>query len=152
MQGYSLSNLADGAIERGLTTFDAQNKSSLAALLAHLAEFEVRRLFRPTECPSLRLYCTRRLHWSEQAAFKRIRAARLARRFPALFPAVADGRLHLSAVLLLGPHLCPGNADELLAAAAYKSKAEIELLLAERFPREDVPTQLEPVGTADSAP
>ena len=146
MKRYSLTHVADGVVERGLTTFDAQNKTSLAALLAHLAEFEARRLFRPTEYPSLRLYCMRRLHWCEQAALKRIRAARLARRFPAVFAAVADGRLHLSAVLLLGPRLRPENAAELLAAAAHQSRAEIELLLAERFPREDVPTRLEPVA------
>ena len=64
------------------------------------------------------LYCVHELRLSEEAAFKRIHAARTARRFPALFAALAEGRLHLSGVVMLAPHLTPENADELLAAAA----------------------------------
>jgi 5-methylcytosine-specific restriction endonuclease McrA len=53
---------------------------------------------------------------------------------------VAEGRLHLSGIVDLAPHLEAGNADELLAAAAHKTRAAIALLLAERFPKPDVPT------------
>src|SRR6185369_11049280 len=34
------------------------------------------------------------------------------------------------------------NADELLAAATHKTRAEIEWLLAERFPRPDLPERI----------
>jgi 5-methylcytosine-specific restriction endonuclease McrA len=84
---------------------------------------------------------------SEETAFKRMRAARAARKFPALYPALADGRLHLTAVVLLAPHLTPENVDELVAAASHKTKAEIELLLAERFPRPDVETSVRAMTT-----
>jgi hypothetical protein len=83
-------------------------------------------------------YCVGELRLSEDAAFKRITAARAARRFPAVFDAVADGRLHLSAVVLLAPHLTEHTADELLAAATHRTRTEIERLLAERFPRPDL--------------
>ena len=75
---------------------------------------------------------------SEEAACKRIRAARAAREFPALFPALAEGRLHLGGVVLLAPYVSEETAGELLAVATHKSKAQIERLLAERFPRRDV--------------
>jgi hypothetical protein len=88
-------------------------------------------------------YCVRVLHMSEDTAFKRIRAARAARQFPAIFEAVADGRLHLTAVVFLAPHLTVDNADELLAGASHKTKAEIEWMLAERFPRPDLPERVE---------
>src|SRR5438552_1414642 len=78
------------------------------------------------------------LRFSEDVACKRIQAARLARRFPAMLDAVAEGALHLSGLLLLGPYLNPGNADVLLRAAAGKSRAEIEALLAQRFPRSEL--------------
>src|SRR5262245_14480987 len=80
-------------------------------------------------------YCVGELRLCEQAAFKRIHAARAARRFPAIFEALAEGRLHLTAVTLLAPHLTEASAPDLLAAAAHKSRSEIEQLLAERFPR-----------------
>src|SRR5439155_1261623 len=76
-------------------------------------------------------------HLSEDAAYKRIQAARAARKFPAIFDAVAEGRLHLSAACMLAPYLTPENADGLLKAATYKTKAEIEALLAARFPRSE---------------
>ena len=57
--------------------------------------------------------------------------------------ALADGRLHLSAVILLAPHLTEETAGDLPAAAAHRSKSEIEQLLAERFPKPDLPTRLE---------
>src|SRR2546422_6454630 len=90
-------------------------------------------------------YCVRALGFSEDSACKRIRAARAARQFPALLAAVAEGRLHLSAVVMLAPHLLPENAGELIAAAAGKRKFEVEQLLAERFPRPDLPTRVQAI-------
>ena len=44
----------------------------------------------------------------------------------------------MSAVVLLAPYLTEENAEGLLAAATHKTKAEIEVLLAQRFPRPDM--------------
>jgi len=97
-------------------------------------------------------YCVGELRISADATFKRIKAARAARRFPAIFAAVAEGGLHLSAVVPLAPHLSEDTADELLAAARDKSKAEIELLLAERFPRPHVLAWVEGSSAEQRAP
>ena len=145
MSTYSLSHLSDQALLAGLTDLVAADRRTTAALLAHLAEVDARALYLPAACPSMHAYCMRRLHLPEDVAFKRIRAARAARRFPQIFLAVADGRLHLTAVVLLAPHLTVENADELLAAAAHMSKADIDLLLAHRAPRPDLPAKLEPL-------
>ena len=85
---------------------------------------------------------------SEDMAYLRIRAARAARRFPAIFERVADGQLHLSGVVLLAPFLTTENAAELLEAAAHRFKAEIRAHLAERFPRPDLPARVEPILVA----
>jgi hypothetical protein len=87
-------------------------------------------------------YCVRELGLSEDAAAKRIHAARVARRFTMLLVALAGGRLSLSAVVLLAPHLTPENAEELIGTAAHKTRAEIEVLLAQRFPKPDLPQVL----------
>jgi hypothetical protein len=62
-----------------------------------------------------------------------------------IFQALAEERLHLSAVLALGPYLTPGNAAELLTAAARRSKSEIQVWLAGRFPRPDLPAEIQPL-------
>ena len=152
MKTYSLSHLSDQTLLHDLTTLDDQHRSTTAALLAHLAEFDTRRLYLPAAFPSLFLYCVHQLRWCEQAAFKRIRAARTARRFPAIFSAVAEGRLHLSAVVLLAPYLTSENAEELLAAATHRSKSEIEQLIAARFPRPEVPALVQAVAAPLRAP
>src|SRR5205814_702574 len=104
--------------------------ASTARLLAHIAESDARRRHVALGYPSMHAYCVQKLHLSEDAANKRIRAARTARRFPAIFEGVADGRLHLSGVCLLAACLTSGNADELLKAAAHQTRAAIAELLA----------------------
>src|SRR5574342_738218 len=120
MHRYALGHLSDDALLHGLATLVARDRATTAELLAHVAEVDARKLYVPAGYPSMFAYCTAELHLSEDAAFKRIHAARAARRFPAIFAAVAQGRLHLSAVVLLAPHLTEDNAADLLAAAVHK--------------------------------
>ena len=146
MPSYSLSHLADHDLLRALTSHVANERGATALVLAHLAEVDARKLYLPAAFPSLHAYCVGELRMSGDAASKRIQAARIAREFPAIFPALAEGRLHLSAVVLLAPYLRRDTAEGLLAAASNKSKAEIELLLVQRFPKPDVPTRIEAVA------
>jgi len=148
MTSYSLKHLADSTLLNNLATLVGQDRITNAALLAHLAEVDERKLYRPAAYPSMFLYCVNELHMSEDAAYKRISVARTARQFPAIFPLLAEGRLNQTAVLLMAPHLTSSTADELLAAATHKTKPEIELLLAERFPRPDVPALLQAIAPA----
>ncbi len=146
MKSYSLFHLADHVLLHDLKTLVARHRITTAELLAHIAEVDERRLYLPAAYPSMCLYCLNELHMSEDSALKRIQAARAARSFPCIFTAVAEGRLHLSAVGLLAPHLTAENAEELLTAAEHRTKAEIALLLAARFPRPDVPTSVQAVA------
>ena len=142
MPSYSLTHLADAALLRDLTTLVAKDRITTAELLAHLAEVDARQLYLPAAYPSMFAYCVGELRLSEDCAAKRIQAARTARRCPGVFAAVADGRLHLAAVVLLSPHISPENAAELIAAAAQKTKAEIEALIAGRAPKLEMPAQV----------
>jgi hypothetical protein len=146
MPSYTLSHLSDQSLLRELRSLVTQDRATTVLLIAHLGEVDSRRLYAPAGYPSMYEYCLRELRFSEDIAYKRIQTARAARQFPAIHAMLADGRLHLTAVVLLAPHLAPDNADGLLAAAAHRSKAQIELLLAERFPRPDLPTLITPLA------
>ncbi len=150
MKAYSLSHLSDRVLLHDLAALVAQDRVTTAAMLAHLAEVDARRLYLPAGYSSMYAWCVGELKLSEDSTAKRIQAARLARSFPAIFSMLADGRLHLSAVVLLAPHLTPENVDKLLAAAASKSKPELERLIAERFPRPDLPTLVTPLAACES--
>ncbi len=130
MNTKRISEFDDATLRRELSAVAARSRDGTAELLAHLAEFDARELYRADGCPSMFTYCVEVLHFSEGAAYKRIHAARAARRFPRLFGDVATGRLHLAAICLLAPHRKPENLDEFVAAAVHRSKAEVESWLA----------------------
>ena len=133
---YSLTHLSDESLRRELSAAAAKESVSTAELVVHIAEFDHRKLYLPAAYPSMFAYCVGELKLSDQAAKKRIRVARAGHRCPAVFAALAEGRVHLSGLVALAAHLTPENADELLLAATGKRSEDVELLLAERFPRD----------------
>lgn len=56
-------------------------------------------------------------------------------RFPEITEIVEAGKLHLSALVMLSPHLTPQNHEALLSFAEGKSEAVLEKKLAELFPK-----------------
>ncbi|HET9930049.1 MAG TPA: HNH endonuclease signature motif containing protein [Polyangiaceae bacterium] len=120
----------------------------LALLLGHLAEVEARGLHRIRACSSLYAYCIYELRFSEDEACRRVAAARLVRRFPVLLDVVAAGELHLTGLLMLGPHLTSENLSEVLARSKHRTKKEIARLVRQLDPLPDVPARIEPLGPA----
>ena len=143
MDPFAVSHFTDRALLHDLKGLVAQDRRTTAVMLTRIAEVDERKLYRREGYPSMYEYCVHELRLSESAAYKRINVARMARRFPAILVALAEGRVHLRAVLMLAPHLTSGNADELLAAATHRTRVELEQLLAERFPRPDLPERLQ---------
>jgi hypothetical protein len=135
MRAYTLTHLEDHELVSNLKSLLARSHGITAAILAHIAEVEARRIHLGAGYPSMHAYCVHELGLSDDAANKRIHAARAARQHPELFSAVSDGRLHLTAVNLLASYLTTVNADDLIAAATRRTRREIEELLAARFPK-----------------
>ncbi|MDB4937192.1 MAG: hypothetical protein JWP87_4164 [Labilithrix sp.] len=138
----TLHDLSDDELVAQLNDICLDARRLDARLIGYLVEVEDRRLHLKEACSSLFDFCVRRLHMSEGAAFRRINAARLTRRFPTLAGHLERGRVHLSTLVLLRDHLTEWNVDELIAVTEGKSKREIEDLLARRAPRPDVPARL----------
>ncbi len=134
MHPYVLAHLSDNVLLRNLIALVVQDRHTTASLLAHIAEVDSRKLYAPAGYASMHAYCVEGLGLSEDAAYKRIQAARAARQFPAILDAITNGRLHLSGACLLAPCLTQENAEELLAESAGRRKSEIEEMLARRFP------------------
>lgn len=144
-------SLSDQDLLRGLESLLRQSRRVEADLVAHIGEVDARRLFAREAAPSMFVYCTQRLHLSEAEAYLRIEVARAARRHPLILDMLRDGRLHLSGIVKLAPHLSVDNRDALLARAAGRSKREVEELVAELLPRPDVPASLRKLPEPRSA-
>ena len=134
-----LESLSDDELLRGLADLLSQSRRAESELVAHIAEVETRRLYAREAAPSMFVYCMDVLHLSEAEAYLRITAARAAREHPMLLQMLADGRLHLTGIAKLAPHLTQQNRDLLLSLAVHRSKRQIEELIAELAPRPDVP-------------
>ncbi|HEX2876909.1 MAG TPA: hypothetical protein VHP33_36905, partial [Polyangiaceae bacterium] len=120
----SLIELSDEQLLANTRRLVGKSNQVLAALLVHLAEVEVRGAHRTRRCASLYTYCIYELRFSEDAAARRSAAARLVKQFPLLFGAIADGELHLTGLLMIGPHLTPENHVEVLGRAKFRTKKE----------------------------
>jgi hypothetical protein len=138
--------MSDEALHVTAKTLVGRTNALTAELLAHLAEVDARGIYRERACSSLYTYCVYELRFSEDEAQRRVRAARAAREFPTLFEMLADGSIHMTGLLLLAPHLTADNHAEFLARARFRTKREIERLVAEVAPRPDVPARVAPLG------
>ncbi len=133
-----MNRLSDGELVAEVTRLARYERHATAELVAALAELDARRLYLGQGCSSMFTYCTQVLHLAEHAAYNRIEAARAARRFPVILTLLADGRVHLSAVRLLAPHLTQANHADVLREASHKSKREVEQIVAKLHPQPDV--------------
>jgi hypothetical protein len=136
----ALARLSDAALLDEVTRLAQRERDASAALIASLSEIDQRRLYLGQGCSSLFAYCTHVLRLSEHAAYRRIEAARAARRFPVVLDLLERGAINLTTIGLLTSHLTETNHLAVLASAAHKSKREVEHLVAALHPQAPVPS------------
>ena len=146
MDRYSRTHLADDSLLDSLHLRARQGCQDTADLLADIGETARRKLYVHHGYPSMEAYCVRVLHFSHDAAKKRVQVARKGWWLPVIFEAIADGRVHLSGMARLVPFLDEENVHELIEAATHRTCRDIELVLAERFPRAVVAEAVEEVA------
>lgn len=132
-----LKTLDDEQLTLRLEDAVRRERSSLAAVLEHLMEFDSRRLYAKLGYPSLFSYCTLQLGYAENAAYRRVYASRLAQKFPGLLGLLEGGKLHLEAVALVGPLLTEGNHKDIFSRVGGMSKREVERFVAGLAPTPD---------------
>ncbi len=147
-----LQSIPDDELLHRLAELMGQSRRAEADIVAHIAEVEERRLFARQAFPSMFAYCMDVLHLSEAEAYLRISAARASRKHPILLTMLADGRLHLTAIALLAPHLTCENRERLLERATHRSKRQIEELIAAIAPRPDVPAVMRKIPERRTLP
>jgi hypothetical protein len=146
IQADTLASISNDDLFVTVQRLTARSNVALADLLAHLGEVERRGIHRSRACASLYTYCIYELRMSEDTAYRRSKAARLVREYPELHDAIAKGELHLTGLLMIGPHLGGERHAEILRRASFRSKRELLRLIAEIDPKPEVPALVEPLG------
>jgi hypothetical protein len=115
MTSYSFSHLRGRDLEASYDRVASAGARALALQLAHLAELDHQGYYLDAGYSSMFRYCVSGKGLSEDVAIQWIRAARVGRTCPAVFEAIAQGRLNVTVVGRLAKHLTPANAAELIA-------------------------------------
>lgn len=131
--------LTNDEVWRRFLALAAEERVVIADLIACVAEVDSRSLVKARDWPSLFDYCVYSLHWSESAAYRRIRAARAVRKFPIILEMLRDGRLHLEGVVILHAFIEDDDFASLLLKAVGLTTKGIESLVADR--RRDPPVR-----------
>jgi hypothetical protein len=147
----SIGQLSNSDLLGRLQQAVRDERRATVEVVSLLMEVDARQLYLAEGCSSLFTYCTRILHLSEDAAYKRIEAARAARRFPELLERLATGSLTLTTARLLAPHLTSENVRDLLNAAEGRSRSEVEHLIATVRPLPDAAALVRRVATPGQA-
>jgi 5-methylcytosine-specific restriction endonuclease McrA len=138
----SLQSVPDDELLRSLAELVSRSRRVEADLVAHIGEVDERRLYARQAFPSMFAYCTEHLHLSEAEAYRRITVARAARLYPTLLDRLRDGRVQLSGLARLVPHLTADNFAAVLGRATRRTTRQIEALIAELSPKADVPASI----------
>ena len=126
--------LSDDRVVSRLRILCRSSKRTEIEIIRLLVILQARHLDLHWTYSSLYQFCAERLGMTEGEATRRVAAARLIRRVPALLEYLRAGQLSMTTLLCLRDYLTVENADELLASVAKKSKREVQLVLAEREP------------------
>jgi hypothetical protein len=118
-----------------------EERKVTARLLAHMGEIEARGLHRDLGYESMFDYAVRAFHMSDAEAGLRIYVARFVRAHPGALEMLSRGEIHLTALRMLAPVVAEDNA-ELLKLACFKTKHEIQQLIAKHVPQPDVPDSI----------
>lgn len=132
-----LRHLTDKQLHLDTMNLAQKERSLTMKLLHHLKEIDRRRLFAGHRCPSLHVYCTKVLGYSEGSAYRRIQAARMLSELPEIELKIEEGTLSLmniaQAASFIGQQGISSIEDkrEILNQVENLSKKECEKKLLE---------------------
>ena len=147
----SAARLTDVELLNAAVRAATDERRATAELIALLSELDSRKLYLGEGFSSLFTYCRYRLHLSEFAAYGRIEAARVVRRFPMVLDRLAEGAVTLTSIGLLAPHLTDENHEALLDAVQHASKRDVERLIASLYGQPDIPASVRRLPEAEQS-
>ena len=125
----------DATLVARLTVLAREEREARADFIVCLAAFDQRRLYLQAGYPSLFAWLTDHLRLAKASAYRRVTAARLYARMPAVASYLREGRLSLTKLCLLKDVLEPDRCLALLEQAAAMTEQEVEELALVLDPR-----------------
>ena len=127
-----LEKLSSDQLLSSAKNLAASENSSIAKLIAHLAEMSSRKTALKLGYSGLYYYCIECLNLSEGAVPARIQVANVSRQ---LLAALAESRISLTVAALLAPHLTQENVEKLVSDCEGMTRRRTEEYLVAIKPK-----------------
>lgn len=128
-----LSKLTDNHLIHHFSASVQKEREMISDVIAHIAEIDKRSLYAKEGYSSLFNYLREKFHYSESSAYRRIQGAKIMFLFPEILGLLEEGRVTLSTLNLIEPHLTKENVKGIVDQVIGKSKREVESLLDSQF-------------------
>jgi len=129
----NVAKMKDNELLKQFSQVVGAEREATIDVVVHLAEIAKRQLYAKEGYASLFRYVTEKHHMSEGAAYRRIQAAKVYRRYEKILGFIQEGKVNLTTVGLIERHLTPKNGEELIKMIIGKSKRQVEDELSRRF-------------------
>ena len=129
----NLKKIKDNDLLQNFSNLVTQEREATASVVAHLAEIDRRKLYAREGYASLFGYITEKYHYCGGSAYRRIQAARLSLRFPEILDFIKNGKLNLTTLCLIAPHIHEENKASIIEKVIGKSKKEVEYIVSSLF-------------------
>ena len=130
MQLTSLTEQSNENLFSKVKDLRGAEREITAELILYLNEIEQRRGYLEVGYPSLFMYCTKELGYSEGAAYRRSETAKALSTCPEIYQQLKSGAVTLCAISLISKVLTPENKLDVLAQVSGKTKLEVEAIAA----------------------
>ena len=132
-------DISDEILLNTLAELVSRENEITLKLLFHLGEVEARKLYLSAGFSSMFGYATKKLCYSEPAAYRRLSCARALRKFPDLAEQLKSRKLSLTTLAISSRYLTADNYQEIIQNVCGKSKQEVERYLSQHVPRSEAP-------------
>ncbi len=140
-----LEILSDKVLVEKLVRLAKEENELTANIILHLVELDRRKLYRDLGYTSLFAYVVSGLGYSENAAKRRITAARCVSQFPQVYQMLLKRELSLSTISIIAPVLTEKNKDSVLPQVVGKSRVEVEWVAGHFNPRKSQWDKIVPI-------
>src|SRR5688572_23605380 len=147
-----LELLSTQELDRSVAELVQVENRNVALVIAHITELSRRKGDLKLGYPNLFVYCVKKLGLSEGSVALRMQVANVARRFPQVLAALAEGRISLSVAGRLAPHLSEENVEKLLTDCAGMTKRALEEDLVRLNPQPIFDSSIRRLPTAGERP
>ncbi len=127
-----IETLTNEELTNRIDILRSKEREVVLKFLLHLGEFDKRRLYLGLGYSSLFDYCTRKLGYSESAAYRRIESARCLRLHPELGESFLKGEVSICTIAAASKAIKTDKAE--VTEIIGKSAREVQALVAETAP------------------